>query len=162
MDSMMERVIMTKEGNDSLREELKLLKSVERRKIIKAIAKAREFGDLKENAEYHAAKEKQSFIEGRINEIESKLSNAEIIDVRSLDIKDKVVFGSTIELENVSAKSLVKYKIVGEDEASIESGMISYKAPIARAIMGKNLNDIIEFDSVQRQEIYRILKIEYI
>jgi len=158
----MERVIMTKEGNDSLREELKLLKSVERRKIIKAIAKAREFGDLKENAEYHAAKEKQSFIEGRINEIESKLSNAEIIDVRSLDIKDKVVFGSTIELENVSAKSLVKYKIVGEDEASIESGMISYKAPIARAIMGKNLNDIIEFDSVQRQEIYRILKIEYI
>ena len=158
----MERVIITKKGNDALREELTLLKSQERGKIIKAIAKAREFGDLKENSEYHAAKEKQSFIEGRINEIESKLSNAEIIDVRSLDVKDKVVFGSTIELENSSTKTIVKYQIVGEDEASIEDGMISYKAPIARAIIGKNLNDIVEFDSLKGQEIYKILKIEYI
>ena len=158
----MEKEPITLEGLKKIKKELEELKNIKRPKIIEAIAEARAHGDLKENAEYHAAKEKQSFIEGRINEIESKLSNAEIIDVRSLDIKDKVVFGSTIELENVSAKSLVKYKIVGEDEASIESGMISYKAPIARAIMGKNLNDIIEFDSVQRQEIYRILKIEYI
>ena len=153
---------MTKKGNEALREELKLLKSKERSKIIKAIAQAREFGDLKENAEYHAAKEKQSFVEGRIKEIEAKLSNAEIIDVTSLDIKDKVVFGSTIELENITANALIKYQIVGEDEASIENGMISYKAPISRAIIGKNLNDVIEFDSDEGQEIYKIQKIEYI
>ena len=158
----MERVVMTKKGNEALREELKLLKSKERSKIIKAIAQARGFGDLKENAEYHAAKEKQSFIEGRIMEIETKLSNAEIIDVTSLDIKDRVVFGSTIELENITASTLTKYQIVGEDEASIENGMISYKAPISRAIIGKNINDIIEFDSDAGQEIYKILKIEYI
>ena len=158
----MERVVMTKKGNEALREELKLLKSKERSKIIKAIAQARGFGDLKENAEYHAAKEKQSFIEGRIMEIEAKLSNAEIIDVTTLDIKDKVVFGSTIELENITASTLTKYQIVGEDEASIENGMISYKAPISRAIIGKNLNDVIEFDSAKGQEIYKIQKIEYI
>ena len=158
----MERVVMTKKGNEALREELKLLKSKERSKIIKAIAQARGFGDLKENAEYHAAKEKQSFIEGRIKEIETKLSNAEIIDVTSLDIKDRVVFGSTIELENIAASTLTKYQIVGEDEASIENGMISYKAPISRAIIGKNLNDVIKFDSDAGQEIYKIQKIEYI
>ena len=158
----MERVVMTKKGNEALREELKLLKSKERSKIIKAIAQAREFGDLKEIAEYHAAKEKQSFIEGRIKDIETKLSNAEIIDITSLDIKDRVVFGSTIELENITASTLTKYQIVGEDEASIENGMISYKAPISRAIIGKNINDIIEFDSDAGQEIYKIQKIEYI
>ena len=158
----MERVVMTKKGNEALREELKLLKSKERSEIIKAIAQARAFGDLKENAEYHAAKEKQSFIEGRIMEIETKLSNAEIIDVTSLDIKDRVVFGSTIELENITASTLTKYQIVGEDEASIENGMISYKAPISRAIIGKNLNDVIKFDSDAGQEIYKIQKIEYI
>lgn len=158
----MERVVMTKKGNEALREELKLLKSKERSKIIKAIAQARGFGDLKENAEYHAAKEKQSFVEGRIKDIETKLSNAEIIDVTSLDIKDRVVFGSTIELENITTSTLTKYQIVGEDEASIENGMISYKAPISRAIIGKNINDIIEFDSDAGQEIYKILKIEYI
>ena len=158
----MERVVMTKKGNEALREELKLLKSKERSKIIKAIVQAREFGDLKENAEYHAAKEKQSFVEGRIKEIETKLSNAEIIDVTSLDIKDRVVFGSTIELENITASTLTKYQIVGEDEASIENGMISYKAPISRAIIGKNLNDVIKFDSDAGQEIYKIQKIEYI
>ena len=153
---------MTKKGNEALREQLKLLKSKERRKIIKAIAQARGFGDLKENAEYHAAKEKQSFIEGRIKDIEAKLSNAEIIDVTSLDIKDRVVFGATIELENITASTLTKYQIVGEDEASIENGMISYKAPISRAIIGKNLNDIIKFNCAKGQEIYKIQKIEYI
>ena len=158
----MQRIVMTKQGNNALREELKLLKSKDRNEIIRAIAKAREFGDLKENAEYHAAKEKQSFIEGRINEIESKLSNAEIIDVTTLDIKNKVVFGSTVELENIKTNDLVKYKIVGEDEASIENGMISYKAPISRAIIGKDLNDIIEFDSINGKETYKIHKIEYI
>ena len=158
----MERVVMTKKGNEALREELKLLKSKERSEIIKAIAQAREFGDLKENAEYHAAKEKQSFVEGRIKDIETKLSNAEIIDVTSLDIMDRVVFGSTIELENITDSTLTKYQIVGEDEASIENGMISYKAPISRAIIGKNLNDVIKFDSDAGQEIYKIQKIEYI
>jgi len=158
----MERVIMTKKGNDALREELKLLKSEERGKIIKAIATAREFGDLKENAEYHSAKEKQSFIEGRINEIESKLSNAEIIDILTLDAKNKVIFGSTVQLENITTNTLVKYQIVGEDEVNIENGMISYKAPIARAIIGKSINDVIEFESVQGQEVYKIHKIEYI
>ena len=153
---------MTKKGNEALREELKLLKSKERSEIIKAISQAREFGDLKENAEYHAAKEKQSFVEGRIKDIETKLSNAEIIDITSLDIKDRVVFGSTIELENIAASTLTKYQIVGEDEASIENGMISYKAPISRAIIGKNLNDVIKFDSAKGQEIYKIQKIEYI
>ena len=158
----MERVVMTKKGNEALREELKLLKSKERSKIIKAIAQARGFGDLKENAEYHAAKEKQSFIEGRIMDIEAKLSNAEIIDITSLDIKDRVVFGSTIELENITDSTLTKYQIVGEDEASIENGMVSYKAPISRAMIGKNLNDVIKFNSDAGQEIYKILKIEYI
>ena len=158
----MERVVMTKKGNEALREELKLLKSKERSKIIKAIAQAREFGDLKENAEYHAAKEKQSFVEGRIKDIETKLSNAEIIDITSLDIKDRVVFGSTIELENIAASTLTKYQIVGEDEASIENGMVSYKAPISRAMIGKNLNDVIKFNSDAGQEIYKIQKIEYI
>ena len=158
----MERVIMTKKGNDALREELKLLKSEERGKIIKAIATAREFGDLKENAEYHSAKEKQSFIEGRINEIESKLSNAEIIDITSFVAKDKVIFGSTIELENITTNTLVKYQIVGEDEVDVENGMISYKAPIARAIIGKSINDVIEFESALGQEVYKIHKIEYI
>ena len=106
----MERNFMTKRGYDALREELKLLKSEERSKIIKAIAAAREFGDLKENAEYHAAKESQSFIEGRINEIQSKLSNSEIIDVKAMDVKDRVIFGSTVELKNMETKSKVKYK----------------------------------------------------
>ena len=158
----MQRIVMTKQGNNALREELKLLKSKDRNEIIRAIAKAREFGDLKENAEYHAAKEKQSFIEGRIKAIEAKLSNAEIIDITLLDIKDKVVFGSTIELENITTNTTKKYQIVGEDEASIEKGMISYKAPISRAIIGKNLNDVITFDSAKGQEIYKIQKIEYI
>ena len=153
---------MTRKGNDALRKELKLLKSEERGKIIKAIAKARGFGDLKENAEYHSAKEKQSFIEGRINEIESKLSKAEIIDITTLDVKDKIVFGSTVELENITTNALVKYQIVGEDEVSIENGMISYKAPIARAMIGKSTNDVIEFESVQGHEVYKIHKIEYI
>jgi len=153
---------MTKQGNDALREELQLLKTKDRSEIIKAITKAREFGDLKENAEYHAAKEKQSFIEGRINEIESKLSNAEIIDITTLNTKGKVVFGSTVELENVTTNNLVKYKIVGEDEANIENGMISYKAPISRAIIGKELEDIFEFVSMNGKETYIIQKIEYI
>ena len=153
---------MTPLGNDSLREELKSLISKDRPEVINAIASAREFGDLKENAEYHAAKEKQSFIEGRISEIESRLSNAEVIEVTKLDIKNKVVFGSTVKLKNIDSKSIVKYKIVGEDEADIDKGLISYMAPISRAIMGKNLHDDIEFETSEEKTIFKIQSIEYI
>ena len=153
---------MTQRGNDALREELKALISKDRPEIINAIATAREFGDLKENAEYHAAKEKQSFIEGRISEIELKISNAEIIDITKLDIKDKVVFGSTVKLKNIDSKSIVKYKIVGEDEADIDKGLISYVAPISRAIIGKNLLDVVEFETSEEKTIFKIQSIEYI
>jgi len=153
---------MTQRGNDALREELKALISKDRPEIINAIATAREFGDLKENAEYHAAKEKQSFIEGRILEIELKISNAEIIDITKLDIKDKVVFGSTVKLKNIDSKSIVKYKIVGEDEADIDKGLISYMAPISRAIIGKNLLDVVEFEFSEEKTIFKIQSIEYI
>ena len=158
----MEKVFMTQLGNDTLREELKMLISKDRPAVVNAIASAREFGDLKENAEYHAAKEKQSFIEGRISEIESKLSNAEIIDVTKLDIREKVVFGSTVKLRNMDSKSIVKYKIVGEDEADIDNGLISYMAPISRAIIGKSLLDIVEFESSEEKTIFKIQSIEYI
>ena len=153
---------MTRLGNNALREELKVLISKDRPEIINAIASARGFGDLKENAEYHAAKEKQGFIERRISEIELKLSNAEVIEVTKLDIKDKVVFGSTVKLKNIDSKSIVKYKIVGEDEADIERGLISYMAPVSRAIMGKNLLDVVEFESTKGKTIFKIQSIEYI
>ena len=158
----MEKVCMTRLGNNALREELKVLISKDRPEIINAIASARGFGDLKENAEYHAAKEKQGFIERRISEIELKLANAEVIEVTKLDIKDKVVFGSTVKLKNIDSKSIVKYKIVGEDEADIERGLISYLAPVSRAIMGKNLLDVVEFESTKGKTIFKIQSIEYI
>jgi len=158
----MEKVCMTRLGNNALREELKVLISKDRPEIINAIASAREFGDLKENAEYHAAKEKQSFIEGRISDIELKLANAEVIEVTKLDIKDKVVFGSTVKLKNIDSKSIVKYKIVGEDEADIDKGLISYMAPISRAIIGKNLLDVVEFEFSEEKTIFKIQSIEYI
>ncbi len=158
----MKKVFMTPLGNDSLREELKSLISKDRHEIINAIASAREFGDLKENAEYHAAKERQSFIEGRILEIESKLSNAEVIDVTKLDIKERVVFGSTVKLKYIDSESIIKYKIVGEDEADIDRGLISYMAPISRAMMGKNLLDDVEFETSEEKTIFKIQSIEYI
>ena len=158
----MEKVCMTRLGNNALREELKVLISKDRPEIINAIASARGFGDLKENAEYHAAKEKQGFIERRISEIELKLANAEVIEVTKLDIKDKVVFGSTVKLNNMDLKSIVKYKIVGEDEADIERGLVSYMAPISRAIIGKNLLDVVEFETSEEKTIFKIQSIEYI
>jgi transcription elongation factor GreA len=158
----MERFVMTINGQLALREELRTLKSEDRPTIIKAIATARDFGDLKENAEYHAAKEKQSFVEGRIKNIESKLSNAEIIDVTTLNISGKVVFGSTVSLLNLDDNSKVTYKIVGEDESNIEEGLLSYKAPLAKAMIGKNINDFIEFNMQDFKKNFEILKIEYI
>ncbi|MBT5216409.1 MAG: transcription elongation factor GreA [Gammaproteobacteria bacterium] len=158
----MDRFVMTINGQSSLRDELRKLKSEDRPNIIKAIATAREFGDLKENAEYHAAKEKQSFIEGRIKDIDSKLSNAQVIDVTTLNVTDKVVFGSTVSLCNLDDNSEITYKIVGEDESNIESGLLSYKAPLAKAIMGKNINDLIEFNMMDTQKNFEIIKIEYV
>ena len=153
---------MTINGQLSLREELRTLKSEDRPTIIKAIASAREFGDLKENAEYHAAKEKQSFTEGRIKNIESKLSNAQVIDITTLNITDKVVFGSTVCLLNLDDQSKVTYRIVGEDESNIEKGLLSYKAPLAKAMIGKNINDFIELNMKDFKKNFEIIKIEYI
>jgi len=153
---------MTINGSDLLREELKALKSKDRPEIIQAIATARGFGDLKENAEYHAAKEKQSFIEGRIKDIESKLSNAEIIDIKKLNVTNKVVFGSTVTIQNLDSGNEVKYKIVGEDESDIDKGLLSYKAPVSRALIGKSIDDLVEITIENENQSLQIVNIEYI
>ena len=138
----MQRIPMTVQGEKALRDELNQLKTVERPRIIEAIADAREHGDLKENAEYHAAREQQSFAEGRIQEIEGKLSNAQIIDVTSIPHSGKVIFGTTVTMINVETDEEVKYHIVGDDEADIKAGKISVSSPIARAIIGKEEGDV--------------------
>ena len=157
----MDRTIMTVRGSQLLREELKKLKSTDRPEIIKAIATAREFGDLKENAEYHAAKEKQSFIEGRISEIESKLSNSEIIDVTKLSVTNKVIFGSTVTLLNLETNQVITYKIVGEDESDIENSLLSYKSPLSRAMIGKNNEDIVELTTPEMSQSFQVTDITY-
>ncbi len=139
----MNKVPLTARGADQLKAELKRLKSVERPRIILAIAEAREHGDLKENAEYHAAKEQQSFAEGRIQEIEGKLSNAQIIDVTTMTNNGKVIFGATVELLDLDNDEQIVYQIVGEDEADAKQGRISINSPIARALIGKNEGDEI-------------------
>lgn len=133
---------MTKEGAESLRLELEQLKKVDRPRIVQAIAEAREHGDLKENAEYHAAREQQSFCEGRIKEIEAKLSNAQIIDVKSIEPSGRVIFGTTVDLINLDTDEKVTYQIVGDDEADIKSNKISVSSPIARALIGKEEGDV--------------------
>ena len=130
----MNKVPMTIRGAEMLRDELKKLKSSDRPQVIQAIAEARAHGDLKENAEYHAAKEQQGFIEGRIKDIEGKLSNIQVIDVTTVDAKGKVIFGSTVKLLDVQADQEITYKIVGEDEADINAGMISFSSPIATSL----------------------------
>ena len=157
----MDREIMTVKGAELLREELKKLKSVDRPEIITAIATAREFGDLKENAEYHAAKEKQSFIEGRISEIESKLSNSEVIDINKLSISNKVVFGSTVTLLNLDNDQIITYKIVGEDESDIENGLLSYKSPLSKAMIGKSTNDLVELKTPEINQDFQVTDITY-
>ena len=152
---------MTVKGQDLLRKELKTLKSKDRPEIIIAIATAREFGDLKENAEYHAAKERQSFIEGRINEIESKLSTAEIIDIAKLNVSGKVVFGSTVTIVDLDSEQEIKYKIVGEDEANIDDGLISYKAPLSRSLIGKSIDDLAELSIGDETRSFQIINIQY-
>jgi transcription elongation factor GreA len=155
------KVPMTVRGAELLREELKRLKSEDRPAVIRAIAEARAHGDLKENAEYHAAKEQQGFIEGRIAEIESKLSNIQEIDVTAIDAKGKVVFGSTVELLDVDSDQEIAYKIVGEDEADIKTGLISYTSPIARALIGKTIGDEVRVAAPGGDRNYEIIEIRY-
>jgi transcription elongation factor GreA len=156
----MERIPMTAEGHVALQEELKTLKSVERPAIIAAIAEARAHGDLSENAEYHAAKEKQSFIEGRIVEIDGKLARADVIDVSAFsDVR--VRFGATVTLIDVDSEEEATYKIVGEDEASIKLGKISVTSPMARAVIGKEEGDEAEVAAPAGARAYEISKVEY-
>jgi transcription elongation factor GreA len=158
----MSKVPMTVRGAELLREELQKLKSEDRPQVIQAIAEARAHGDLKENAEYHAAKEQQGFIEGRIKEIEGKLSHIQVIDVTEIDARGKVVFGSTVELLDVQTDSEITYKIVGEDEADISAGLISYTSPIARALIGKNEGDEIVFSAPGGEKEYEIIEVRYV
>lgn len=157
----MNKTPLTVAGAEQLREELNELKNVVRPRVIEAIKSAREHGDLKENAEYHAAREQQSFTEGRIAEIESKLSNAQIIDVRKLNTGGKIVFGATVELENLDTEETVTYQIVGEDEADIKKGRISIASPIARALIGKEEDDVAMVDAPGGAKEYEILAVRY-
>lgn len=152
---------MTVDGARKLREELQQLKSVVRPQIIKAIAEARAHGDLSENAEYHAAREQQSFTEGRISEIENKLASAQIIDVRTLDAGGRVVFGATVELANADTGEEVVYRIVGEDEADVKAGLISVNSPIARALVGKHPGDVAPVEAPSGTIEYEILDVRY-
>jgi transcription elongation factor GreA len=158
----MEKTPMTARGAEKLRDELNELKSVKRPKVIAAIAEAREHGDLKENAEYHAAREQQGFIEGRIKEIEAKLSNAQIIDVASLDAGGKVVFGATVDVMDLDTDEELTYQIVGEDEADIKAGMISVTSPLARALIGKSEGDELSFDAPGGTREFEILEVRYV
>ncbi len=157
---MIERIPMTAEGHAALQAELKLLKSVERPSIIAAISEARSHGDLSENAEYHAAKEKQSFIEGRINEIDDKLARADIIDVGKLS-GSKIRFGATVTIVDVDTEEKHTYKIVGEDEADVKVGKISITSPIARALIGKEEGDEAEVAAPSGARAYEIAKVSY-
>jgi transcription elongation factor GreA len=156
------KVPLTVAGANKLRAELEELKTVTRPRIIQAISDAREHGDLKENAEYHAAREQQSFAEGRIAEIESKLSNAQIIDVTKTEENGKVVFGATVEIEDIDSGKLVKYQIVGEDEANIKEGRISIGSPIARALIGKEVEDVVMVKAPGGNIEYEIISVDYI
>lgn len=159
---MIGKVPMTVLGEQKLREELNRLKSVERPRVIEAIAEARGHGDLKENAEYHAAKEEQSFLEGRIVEVEMKLSQAQVIDVSKLTNTGRVVFGATVFLLNLSTDEEVTYKIVGDDEADLKQRMISVNSPIARALIGKNEGDAVTVQTPGGEVEYEISAVKYI
>ncbi|MFY0664900.1 MAG: transcription elongation factor GreA [Natronospirillum sp.] len=159
---MTTRYPMTVEGEKALQDELKQLKSIERPKVIASIAEAREHGDLKENAEYHAAREQQGFIEGRISEIEAKLGGSQVIDVKSLPHTGKVVFGTTVSLINLETDAEVKYRIVGEDEANVKENRISVTSPIARALIGKEEGDVVNVVTPGGQVEYEIEKVEHL
>ena len=157
----MKRSPMTLRGAELLRAELKRLKSEDRPRVIKAIAEARAHGDLAENAEYHAAREQQGFIEGRIKEIEARLAAAEVIDVAKLARSDRVVFGATVDLKDQDSGSAVSYQIVGEDEADIRAGRISVASPIARALIAKSVGEVVEVAAPGRTCSYEIIAVRY-
>jgi transcription elongation factor GreA len=153
---------MTIRGHELLQQELKKLKGEDRPAVIRAIAEAREHGDLKENAEYHAAKEQQGFIEGRVKELEGKLSHVQVIDVTEIDAGGKVIFGSTVRLLDDDTEKEITYKIVGQDEADIKTGLISYTSPIARALIGKREGDAIEFNAPDGEKSYEVIEVSYV
>jgi transcription elongation factor GreA len=158
----MSKVPLTTNGATRLREELQELKGVQRPAIISAIAEARSHGDLSENAEYAAAKERQSFIEGRIAELESKLSNAQIINPALVEADGRCVFGATVDLEDLESGKVVTYQIVGDDEADIKVGKISISSPLARALIGKTSGDVAEFQAPGGLREYEILDVKYV
>ncbi len=157
----MNRTLLTVQGAEKLRTELQQLKSVQRPKIIKAIATARAHGDLKENAEYHAAREQQSFIEGRIRDIEAKLSDAQVIDVTKVKANGRIVFGATVILEDEEKGERSTYTVVGEDEADIKQGMISITSPIARAMIGKEEGEVIAVNVPAGEKSYQVIEVRY-
>lgn len=157
----MDKIPITNIGFEKLEKELKLLKSVERPTVIKSIAEAREHGDLSENAEYHAAKEKQSFIEGRIADLENKISRAEIINTKKLK-SNKIIFGATVTLGELGKKKQVVYQIVGTEEAEVENGKISISSPLARALLGKRIDDSVEVYSPGGSKEYQVENIEFV
>lgn len=158
----MSTIPLTKRGADQLRDELQRLKSVERPSVINSIAEARAQGDLSENAEYDAAKEKQGFIEGRIADIESKLAAAQVIDPATLDAEGRIVFAATVELEDLDSGSKVTYQIVGDDEADIDHGLISVSSPIARALIGKFEGDVASVQAPSGVREYEIVSVRYV
>ena len=157
----MKKSPMTIQGAQKLRVELQELKTVARPKVIQAIAEARALGDLKENAEYHAAREQQSFIEGRILELDGKLANAEIIDITKINVGNKIVFVATVQLMNVDTDEDVTYQIVGDDESDIKANLISISSPIARALIGKSVDDIAVVKAPSGNKEYEILEVKY-
>lgn len=157
----MNKVPMTVRGHELLQAERKKLKSVDRPEVIKAIAEARAHGDLKENAEYHAAKDQQGFIEGRIKELEGKLSNVQVIDVTEIDANGKIIFGATVRLLDENTEKEITYKIVGEDEADIKTGLISFTSPIARALIGKHEEDVVEFRAPDGEKAFEVMEVRY-
>lgn len=158
----MNKIPVTVKGADLLKAELQRLRSIERPAVIQAIAEARAQGDLSENAEYESAKERQSFIEGRIAEIESKLANAQIIDPQTLNAEGRCVFGATVELEDMDEGGTITYQIVGDDEADIKGGKISVSSPIARALIGKSAGDVAEVMAPGGMRSYEILDVRYL
>ncbi|MDG6897158.1 transcription elongation factor GreA [Actinobacillus delphinicola] len=157
----MQQIPMTVRGAELLKQELDFLKNTRRPEIIKAIAEAREHGDLKENAEYHAAREQQGFCEGRIQEIEGKLANCQVIDVTKLPNNGRVIFGATVVLANTETEEEVTYQIVGDDEADIKAGLISVNSPIARGLIGKEVDDTVNIQTPGGKIEFDILEVEY-
>ena len=157
----MTRFPMTPLGESLLRQELKKLKTIDRKSIVKAIAEAREFGDLKENAEYHAAKEQQGLIESRIKDIESKLTDSQVIDITNIEPTGKVIFGTTVELEDLDEEETITYQIVGEDEADVSKGKISINSPLSRSLIGKIEGDIFTFKTQVGTKEYEIISVKH-